>query len=208
MRFLVAIFVLLCLNSNGKAQETLTIKYFGLAIHPFGDATAHLQPLKLDKKARFVLNTGLFIGYEKYLYEDLFSVKVIQGITSDCSNGLASVSHFGARVLLMKTKKHRFHFGIGPTLIVRESWNRFGDEYTSSGFFNEYDSKNFGELQWKFILYGFEIEYDYHFSDKNQLSFSFTPGIPATTISVGWKHWFHLKEFDRQKIFVPRKNKN
>ncbi|NOQ71641.1 MAG: hypothetical protein GQ574_06555 [Crocinitomix sp.] len=207
MRLLALLIVFFSLTFNAKAQETLTVKFFGLAIHPFGDPTANLQPFKLDKKARFVLNAGLFVGYEKYLYKDIFSVKIIQGITTDCSNGLASISHIGARLLLFKTKKHRIHFGIGPTFIVRESWNRFGDEYTSSGFFNEYDSKKLGELQWKLIPYGFEFEYDYSFSDINQLSFSFTPGIPATTLSVGWKHWFNWKDYNEPKIFIPKKKK-
>ncbi|MFT5823242.1 MAG: hypothetical protein ACI8ZM_004503 [Crocinitomix sp.] len=207
MRFLCIIVIFLSFTFQAKAQETLTVKYFGLAIHPFGDPTAHLQPLKLDKKARFVFNAGLFVGYEKYLYKDIFSVKVIQGITSDCSFGFTNVTHLGLRVLLMKTKKHRVHFGIGPTLIVRKSWNRFGDAYTSSGFFNEYNSQRLGELQWKIIPYGFEFEYDYSFSDINQLSFSFTPGIPATTISVGWKHWFNWKDYNEPKIYIPKKNK-
>lgn len=205
MRGTILAIAFLLSNAYSFGQETLTIKYFGLTIHPFGDASAHLQPNKLDKNARFVVNTGLFVGYEKFLYEDLFSLKVIQGITTDCSNGLASISHFGARVLLMKTKKHRVYFGIGPTLIVRESWTRFGDDYESSGFFNEYNSKRFGPLQWKFIPYGLEFEYDYYFSDKNQLSLSFTPGVPATTFSIGWKHWFNLKAFDPYKVYIPRK---
>jgi hypothetical protein len=201
------ILLVLMLAPTSRAQETLTLKYFGLAIHPFGDKTAHLQPNKLDEKARFVLNFGLFVGYEKFLYEDLFSVKAIQSITSDCSNGLASISHLGLRLLLMKTKKHRVYFGIGPTLIMRDSWTRFGDDYESSGFFNEYTSQRLGEIQWKFIPYAFEFEYDYVFSDKNQLSVSFTPAVPAMTLAVGWKHWFNLKTFDRYKLYSPKKRK-
>lgn len=189
-------------------QETITVKYFGLAIHPFGDETAHLQPNKLDSKARFVLNYGLFLGYEKFLYEDLVSLKAIQGMTSDCSNGLASISHLGIRFCLMKTKKHKVYAGIGPTFVVRDSWTRFGDDYESSGFFNEYHSPRFGDLQWKLIPYGFEFEYDYCFSDKDQLSVSFTPGIPAMTVAVGWKHWFNLRKFEPYKLFVPKRKKD
>jgi hypothetical protein len=88
-------FLLMC--SSLSAQETITLKYFGLTIHPFGDPTAHLQPNKLDSKARFVANVGLFAGYEKFFFKDLFSVKIIQGAVSDCSNGFASITHLGAR---------------------------------------------------------------------------------------------------------------
>lgn len=206
-RIIVAIWLCIFFNGGLKAQETLTLKYFGLAIHPFGDPTAHLQPLKLDKNARFVMNAGLFAGYEKFFFRDLLSVKIIQGITTDCSAGLASVSHLGLRVLLMKTKKNRVYFGAGPALIVRQSWTRFGDDYTSSGFFNEYNSALLGPLQWKMIFYGMEFEYDYSFSENNYLSVSVTPGIPATTLSVGWKHWFNLKPVDTYKIYIPKKKK-
>lgn len=207
MRIWLVLVSLLCfLSLNG--QETLTVKYFGLTIHPFGDPTANLQPLKLDKKARFVANVGVFVGYEKFFYKDLFSAKIIQGVLADCSFGFASVTHLGPRVTLLKSEKHRVYFGIGPTFLVRDSWSRFGDEYASSGFFNETYSKRFGELQWSFIPYAFEFEYDYAFSQKNQLSISLTPGVPlATILSVGWKHWFHLKEFDEYKDFIPKKKK-
>ena len=204
---IVLILLLSCLNLN--AQETFTIKYFGLTIHPWGDPTAHLQPNKLDPNAKFVANVGVFVGYEKYLFKDLFSVKLIQGAVSDCSNGFASITHLGPRVTLMKTEKHRVYFGIGPTLIVRDSWNRFGEAYQSSGYFNETYSRRFGELQWKFVPYAFEFEYDYAFNNKNQLSVSFTPGVPLAMIwSVGWKHWFHFKEYDDYKDYIPKKKKD
>jgi hypothetical protein len=203
------IFLFILLGFIGHAQDAITIKHFGLTIHPLGDNTAKLQPNKLDKNARFVMNYGLFLGYEKFVYEDLVSLKIIQGFLADCSNGFASVTHFGPRVTLMKTEKHRIYFGVGPTLIVRESWNRFGTDYQSSGYFNETYSNTFGDLQWKFVPYAFEFEYDYAFNNKNQLSVSFTPGVPLAMIfSVGWKHWFHFKEYNEPKIFVPKKRKN
>lgn len=187
------------------AQSALTVKYFGMTIHPFGDKTAHLQPKKLDPNAVFVLNKGLFVGYERFVYQDLISIKVIQGVMTDCSDGLAEVSHLGVRATLLQTDKHRLCMGIGPTLIVRESWTRFGNAYTSSGFFNEANSERFGALQWRFVPYGFEFEYDYCISKKNNLSVSLTPGIPlANIVSIGWKHWINFKEFDDVKLYVPK----
>jgi len=187
-------------------QSAFTVKYFGLTIHPFGDKTAHLQPKKLDPNAVFVLNKGLFVGYEKFLYEDLISVKFIQGVMTDCSDGLAEVSHLGIRATLLQSDKHRFCFGIGPTLIVRESWTRFGKDYTSSGFFNETYSNRLGALQWKFVPYAFELEYDYCITPKVNLSVSLTPGIPlANIISIGWKHWIKVKTFDTDvQLYVPK----
>lgn len=207
MRF--AVCIALILPFLAVSQETITVKYFGLTVHPFGDPTAQIQPYKLDDRARFVLNFGGFVGYEKFFYRDYIAAKVIQGAFSDCSGGFASITHLGARVNLMRTKKHRVYLGIGPTLLVRDSWSRFGTDYEPSGYFNETYSKRFGDLQWKFIPYGMEFEYDYAVTPADQISVSFTPGVPlACILSVGWKHWFHLKEYDPYKVYIPKKRKS
>ena len=56
---------------------------------------------------------------------------------SDCSNGLASLTHIAPRIALLRMEKHSIYFGIGPTRIVRDSWNRFGNTYELYGYFNE-----------------------------------------------------------------------
>ena len=202
------ILIFLFINWFSFGQDAITIKYFGLTVHPFGDKTAHLQPNKLDKNARFVANVGIFLGYEKFVYEDIISVKYIQGLLSDCSNGFASISHVGVRFGIVRREKFRFYVGIGPALLIRDSWNRFGEDYTSSGYFNETYSKRFGELQWKFAPVAIDLEYDYAFNDKNQISLSFTPGIPTALIfSIGWKHWLHVKKFDQFRPYLPKKRK-
>lgn len=188
-----------------SAQSTLTVKYFGLTIHPFGDRSAALMPYKLDDRGVFVSNFGGFIGYEKYIYEDFISAKIIQGVFTDCSGGLAGVTHFGLRGILIDRKKHRLSFGAGPTFLYRDSWSRFGESYKPSGFFNEYHSSHIGDIQWKFFYIGFEFEYDYLINPKNDLSISFTPGVPMACIfSVGVKHWFN-KDFKKTlKLAGPK----
>jgi hypothetical protein len=151
------------------------------------------------------LNFGGFVGYEKFVYRDLVSVKVIQGVFTDCSAGLASVTHLGPRLNLLKTKKHKVYVGVGPTLIVRNSWTRFGEDYSGSGYFNVAETQRFGDVQWKFIPYGLEFEYDYAITERDQFSMSFTPGVPLAMIfSFGWKHWITTKEYDKYKVYVPR----
>lgn len=199
------LFCLLLISTALYGQQTITVKYFGLTIHPAGDKTANIQPYKLDKNAVFVANFGGFIGYERYLHEDLVSAKTISAVFTDCSGGFAVVQHLGIRGTLMKLEKHRIYAGLGPTLLVRDSWTRFGDAYQSSGFFNLSNTKTFGDVQWKLIPYGFEFEYDYVFTDKNQLTVSFTPGVPlAAILSVGWKHWFNVKSYKQYKVYVPK----
>lgn len=188
------------------AQSSFTIKYFAMTIHPFGDRTAHLQPRKLDKDARFVQNHGVFLGYERFVYEDLVSVKYIQGLLRDCSDGNTLVSHLGVRLALVQTPRQSLYLGIGPTFIARESWKRFGSAYISSGFFNEYEGDRLGMVQWKFVPYGLEFEYDYRLSPKNHLSISITPGLPLATIcSLGWKHWIKPYTGSRPPVlFIPK----
>lgn len=190
------------------AQSTLTVKYFGLTIHPFGDKSAALMPYKADNRGVFIANFGGFIGYERYIYEDFISAKIIQGVFTDCSGGLAAATHIGLRGVLIDRKKHRLSFGVGPTLIYRDSWSRFGERYTSSGFFNEHYYKSIGEIQWKFFYTGLEFEYDYLINSKNDLSVSFTPGIPMACIfSIGVKHWFS-KDFKKSlKLARPSRKR-
>ncbi len=205
MRLTVLLVLLLCSLNAANAQSTFTLKYFGMTIHPFGDPTAHLQPFKLDDRARFVANFGGFAGYEKFVYRDLVSVKAIGGLFSDCSGGWATVAHLGPRLNLLKCKKHKVYVGVGPTLILRNSWTRFGESYTSSGFFNVSQTKRYGDIQWKFVPYGLEFEYDYAITERDQFSVSFTPGVPLAMIfSFGWKHWITIKKFDPYKVYIPR----
>jgi hypothetical protein len=192
-----ALILLLGIPFALMGQSTLTVKYFGLTVHPFGDNSAALMPYKLDNDAKYVLNAGGFIGYERYIYEDFLALKCIQGVFTDCSGGLAGVSHFGVRGVLIDTKSHRLSFGLGPALLYRDSWYRFGGRYQSAGFFNDYKSRNLGDIQWKLFFLAFEFEYDHSINHNNDLSLSFTPGIPmACVLSIGLKHWFS-KDFKK-----------
>lgn len=195
----------LCLATfNCNAQSAFTLKYFGLTVHPFGDKTANIQPFKLDDKARFVANFGVFAGYERFVYKDYFSVKIIEALFTDCSGGWAMIHHLGFRFQLLKGDKSRLYVGLGPTYLIRNSWTRFGEEYNASGYFNVRESNWLGTVQSKFIPYGLEFEYDYLFRPNDRLSVSFTPGIPlACILSIGWKHCVNLKDYSPYKFYVP-----
>jgi hypothetical protein len=206
LRKIIAATLLVLTAPFAQAQSTFTLKYFGVTVHPFGDRTADLQPYKLDREAHVVLNFGVYAGYERFVYKDLVSIKAIQGGFTDCSGGWASVTHIGVRALLFENEKHRLYFGIGPTLLVRNSWTRFGSAYKPSGYFNLADNTFAGDVQWKFIPYGCEFEYDYRWTERDHLSVGFTPGVPlACTFSVGWKHWITVKEFDYMKLYLPKR---
>lgn len=206
--FYIAITVILLVQGKFScAQSNVSLKYFGMTIHPFGDYSADIQPYRLDKKAYFVLNFGGYASYEHFIWLDMLSVRIKQGVFTDCSAGMMGVSHLGLQMNLLEKKKHKLSFGLGPTLIYRESWNRF-PEYKESGFWHKYSSPKAGDIQYKVILYGCEFEYDYTVSPTTDLSVGFTPGFPfAFTFSFGIKHWFNKDFKTRVKLVTPPRQK-
>jgi len=203
----IAILIVLVTQTFCCSQNNVSLKYFGMTIHPFGDYSADIQPYKLDKNAFFVLNFGGYTSYEHFVWLDMLSLKIKQGVFTDCSAGMMGVSHLGLQMKLVENNKHKLSFGIGPTLIYRESWTRF-TEYETSEFWNNYNSQRFGNIQYKMILYGCEFEYDYNVSQTTDLSIGFTPGFPfAFTFSFGVKYWFNKDFKTRIKLVTPPRPK-
>lgn len=191
MRNMLILFSLCCFSGSGAfAQgENITLKYFGLTFHPFGDQLAEVQPYKLDKNAYVVFNFGAMLGYEHYIWEDILSYKLIQSAFTDCSGGSAGFTYLGLKGICLDKKKHRLMFDIGPVFFYRQSWTRF-PQYTDRGIFQRYK-----DYQYKFFWYGAEFEYDYRLTDKLDLSVSFTPGLPfVLTWATGVKYWLN-KDF-------------
>lgn len=203
MNLRIFILFILLFSANVKGQSNITVQYFGMTVHPFGDYTAEIQPYKLDKNARFVMNFGGFVSYEKFVWYDIVSLRVKQGIFSDCSAGFMGASHIGVNLRLLGNKKHRLSFAIGPAFIYRNSWNRF-EIYENRGYWNE------GEVfsqptQYKTVLYACEFEYNFTLSEKIDLSVNFVPGFPnALALSVGAKFWLNKDLKPRIKM-IQRK---
>lgn len=189
-------------SAPAQTPSNLSLKFLGFTIHPLGDRTAHLQPYKLDPHARFVMNFGGVIGYERYLCQDVLSVKVLQAIFADCSAGLASATHVALRGTFLNRGGHRLSFGFGPALIIRQDWGRLPG-YQSSGFMETGYLRPLGPIQWKVFWYGIEIEYDVRLSRHLDFSASLTPGVPmAVTMGCGLKYWF-TREY-KDHIRLPR----
>lgn len=201
MKNLIVVFALFFGNSVWL-QSSLSAEFVGFTIHPAGDKTAHLQPNKLDEKARFVINYGAVITYEKYLIGDVVAFKGLQAIAADCSAGWASITHIGIKGLVIRKPKHRLGVSVGPAFMVRESWFRFED-YEPSGFLNAGNSKILGPVQYKFFPCAAEIEYEYSLTPKLDFALSLTPGVPmAITFAAGFKYWFN-KDFEH-KLYLPK----
>lgn len=201
------VLLLILIAARTEAQTAYTFRYFGMTVHPFGDQTASIQPYKLDKNAKFVLNFGGFASVDHYIYKDLLCVTVMQGIFTDCSGGWGGFSHFGIRALVLERGKHRFMLGIGPMLYYREDWNRF-EEYTDRGSFNRYHSRTLGDVQWRIFPCAGEFAWHWRMAEHWDFNFGFTPGLPlACSFSLGATWWPQRIEKGEStvKVYIPKK---
>lgn len=171
---LISVSALTCLCSHIQARDNIGIKFFGLSIHPFGDENAFLMPRKLDRNGYFVLNLGAMLSYEKFVWQDILSVKAIQAGYSDCAARAGGFSHIGVRGKIFSTKRQTLSGGIGPTLIYRRNWNEL-EKYHNPGCFQGGLSDKW---QYLFIWYGGEFEYKYSVNEKLDLALCFIPGYP------------------------------
>lgn len=191
------------------AQNSFSLRYFGLTVHPFGDQTAALQPYKLDKNAIVVANFGAFASVDHYLKKDYIAITFMQAAFTDCSAGFGGFTHIGIRARLLDKGKHRLMLGAGPLLYYREDWNRFGS-YEDGGVFHHYHSRQLGDLQYKLFWTGFEFAYHYEFSRHFDFNAGLTPGLPlACSFSAGitwWPKRFESKA-DKVKVILFKKKK-
>src|SRR5699024_10169201 len=78
LRYQMFLFILIILPFLAVAQNNIGLKYFGLSIHPEGEAAnAFLMPNKLDDKGYLVLNLGGEFSYEHFLVENFLSLKLV-----------------------------------------------------------------------------------------------------------------------------------
>ena len=172
---LVAILLLLCSTFIYSQTLTIGVKFFGLSFHPKGAVNANIMPLKLDKNGVFVVNRGATLSIEYFIWKDIVSVKFVQGLYSDCLARFGGFTHIGLRGKIFSYGQHSINGGIGPTFIFRRNWYEVEGYNDSFSFFHG-DKDDY--WQWRFIMYGGEIEYNYSIDDNIDLSTTFVPGYP------------------------------
>ncbi len=176
LSFTFFILVFICsITVKAIAQNNIGVKFFGLSVHPKGEKeNAFLMPNKLDKNGYLVMNFGAEVTYEKFIYQDLLSVKVIQALYSDCAARLGGFSHIGIRAKIFKLGKHSLYGGIGPTLVFRKNWLDLDGYINPNRFIGGPENK----YQHLFLWYGGEFEYKYQMNQKLDFAVSFVPGYP------------------------------
>lgn len=175
-------------QAQGQERQNISLKFVGLSFHPLsGLGNAPLMPHRIDPHGYFVLDFGGMLSYERFLYRDILSLKLAQGLYADCAAQLAGFSHIGLRGRLFSIQRHSLYGGIGPTLIYRRSWSRLPG-YVNSGYYREDPS---GAWEYRFLWYGGEFEYKYCLSDRWDFSTTFIPGYPdLIALAVGCSYRF------------------
>ncbi|MFN4299902.1 MAG: hypothetical protein ACK4EX_09275 [Thermaurantimonas sp.] len=115
---LIIVISFFILSKGAMVQDNIGLKFFGLSIHPKGEKeNSFLMSNKLDNNAYLVMNYGIEILIEKFVYIDIISVKAVQALYADCAEKLGGFSHIGLRAKIFKKGKHSLFGGIGPTLV-------------------------------------------------------------------------------------------
>ncbi|MDA3954802.1 MAG: hypothetical protein PF485_14230 [Bacteroidales bacterium] len=188
MRRSVLVLVFFLFFLSVFSQDNLTVKFFGLSIHPDGDVNADNMPTKIDRNGIAVINLGLYFGYENFIYKDKLSLKIITAYYSDCGGLFSGLLHVGLRGVVLQSNKFSINGGIGPTFIYRRSWYSKFDNYVNSGFYNGNETDFW---QYKFLWYAGELEFNYKLKKFLDLSVTLVPGYPKLIdISIGVRYRF------------------
>lgn len=189
LTFALAVALILLLPATSSAQYTrnLSLKYFGLTLHPKGDDNAELMPLNPDGEGYLVVNLGASVSYEHFLIPDKLSVKGIQALYADCAMRFAGFTHLGVRATIFQAGRHTLSGGLGPTLVFRRNWSKLPGYNLSTSFFGGKPSDTW---QYRMVWYAGELEHNYRLNPRTDFSTSFVPGYPnIMTLSFGLRYW-------------------
>lgn len=184
MRICLLSIVILLFSYPVRGQSNFCLRYFGITMHPEGNPQWHLMPTRLDDEGKYVMNYGLVAGYEKFTKRDWLSWKVTQGLYTDSGFLPAGHTHIGFRVIAFPHKRFNFRIGFGPSMVYRKSW------YSKEDYVDTHIFKHWKGLQYKFVWYGGELEFDYRIGEKWDISANFLPGMPLfVSINLGVRYW-------------------
>lgn len=193
--------IFLFFSFSSLMSQVVGVKFVFLTVHPRGNSQAQFIPNKLDDEAHFVPNWGTILSYQKYFYKRRWSLKLAQGMYSDCAELFAGHTHLGLRINVLSGKKHTLEFGFGPTFVYRQSWSRFEGYTQEVGIL-----KDNGRWQKAFVWYGGEIDYDYKIRKNLDLSINIIPGPPDfLTFSTGIRLWLNPVPHNRDAYWKTHK---
>jgi len=201
---MISVVLLVQTSFTSVAQSNIGVKFFGLSIHPKGEQdNAFLMPRKLDENGYLVMNLGGMLTYEKFIWKDHLSVKVVSAVYADCADRLGGFGHIGLRGKIFKWKKHSIYGGIGPTVVLRRSWKEL------QGYVDLYRFRDGPVAHWQylFLWYGGEFEYKCSFTENWDFAATFVPGYPdLMSLSFGVHYKMSPNKVNRSlRNFDPNK---
>lgn len=177
-----------CFFSTAHGQGfMLGIKFSGLAIHPKYNKNAAIYKGKVDRNGYLVINKGITLTADVFLYR-AFGIKLSQTLLfSDCAGKFASLSHVGINVggpgYRIGNSKHAVSASIGPMFFLRRTW--YGvPGYVRDNYWliESADGKWARKLAW----IGGQLEYNYYFNEHQGISANLLPALPDVLhISAG-----------------------
>lgn len=187
------IFVIFCyqIPHNTLKADNVGIQAFIPSIHLIDTATefGEKYSYKLDKKGRIVAMPGIKVFYDFSLEEPYFNSKFARlgvGYYLDCMKQKSWVFHLGLRWTSNLNERISFNWGLGPTLWLRESWNKF-PYYEDNGLLQESD-RFFKGYQYRFLVFG-DFDLLYEIDTTTHLILSVVPAIPyiiTSTFGIVW----------------------
>jgi len=144
---------------------------------------------KLSSDGRFVLTPGLELYYDRMPQRAPLGIDVLRFTLGGYLDSMNQKSGYVAilpRWEFPLTGKIDMSFGLGPTLIFRESWKEIPG-YRDDGFYNESDSFLPG-YQYKPILGG-DLDFRYRLAPDLEAVWSIVPAVPyviSQSLGLRW----------------------
>ena len=170
------------------SQSSIEFKLTTIGLHP--DKSLRQDPLmyenRIDDNGNFILEPGLMISYQKYIYLAALSFQFSQGFYSDAAAKLAGTTN----ILLKYKFYHKYKFavslGMGPSLSYRKDWNNISQYIDNDG----YTVNGSWQTKW---MFGAEFSFYYYNGNKGDYSLSFYHGASygAALVSVGYRYWIN-----------------
>ena len=192
MKKIIVFLIMSLISYSLAANSNIGFKFNGLSIHPKGVYdNYYLMPNRLDKHAYFVLTLGGIISYEKFVYKDIYAIKIAQGLHADCAARFAGFSHIGVKIRLLNKNRNSLFMSFGPLYLFRRNWLEL-DGYINSNIFNGCEHDKWQTL---FLWYGGAFSYKYDINDRLDFNATFAPGYPVLmNLSFGMKYKFGKKK--------------
>ena len=184
----VILFTIIAVCPVYAERFAVGIKFCSFSSHPKGSPNAPLMPYKFDEKGLLVFNPGVSLNMDYFIFDDLLSIKAVQGLYGDCALQFLGYTHLGFRVRFLKLNRFSMNIGIGPTLIYRQSWYKLKGYDIAEKFLGGTPSEDW---EYSLIWYGGEIECNVCIFDKTDISVGVVPaGIDLLNINIGLRFRF------------------